>query len=44
MFEFMVENGVMPQEVTRIVRTGAGGHVAVTTTHVDHRYYRVIVK
>lgn len=44
MFEFMVENGVMPQEVTRIVRTGAGGHVTVTTTHVDHRYYRVIVR
>ena len=44
MFEFMTENGVMPQEVTRMARNGAGGSVGITVTNLDYRFYRVIIK
>ncbi|MBO4569196.1 MAG: TIGR04076 family protein, partial [Candidatus Methanomethylophilaceae archaeon] len=43
-FEFMTENGVMPQEVTRMARNGAGGSVGITVTNLDYRFYRIIIK
>jgi uncharacterized repeat protein (TIGR04076 family) len=43
-FEFMTENGVMPQEVTRMARNGAGGSAGITVTNLDYRFYRVVIR
>ena len=43
-FEFYLENAVMPQEVIRMARNGAGASPSVSVTNIDYRYYRVIIK
>ena len=43
-FELMLENGVMPQEITRMARNGAGGSAGITVTNLDYRFYRVVIR
>jgi len=43
MFEFMVEYGVNPSEVTRIAKKGAGSN-GMSVTNLNSVNYRIIIK